>query len=114
MAITVFNPQIYGGKQTSYIYATPTEFTLSKDSWNGTTYKLGISDYTVVSTPQIGLPPISDYVNTGAVVRAALTIPESSSSSITISAVNAPTRDIKIAIFGLEKIAETVSEEASE
>ena len=101
MAITVFNPQIYGGTQTSYIYATPTEFTLAKDKWNGTTYTLDITGYTVASTPQLGLPPVSDYANTTAAVKAALTIPESNSSSITISAVNAPTRDLKIAIFGL-------------
>lgn len=114
MAIKVFNPQIYGKTQTSYIYATPIEFTLSKDNWNGTTYTLSISGYTVMSTPQLGLPPISDYANTTSVVKAALTIPESNSSSIIISAVNTPTRDLRIAIFGLTEAATTASEEVPE
>lgn len=97
------------------VLSTPVSFTLSADGWNGTSYSLKAENYQVgVNDVQIGLPSKTSTVNAQAVVKAALTIVKTSNTSantsdstpayatLTISAVNAPTKDITIAIFGLE------------
>lgn len=93
--------EINGIMAAQYVVGQPYEFTLLASAWNGTTYTLDITGYTIKNTPQIGLPLINDYANTRAVVEAALTIPQASGTTVIISAVKTPTVDIKIAIFGL-------------
>ena len=92
----------------------PTEFVLEASKWNGTTYSLSLSGYTVVDPPQIGLPLTTTYYNTIRVVNAGLTIPQASSSTVVISAKKQPTEDITIAIWGLEAVNATTVEETSE
>lgn len=97
----VINPIIYGDYKTAYVGGNGVEFTLLAASWNGTTYSLDITGYSIAYPPQLGLPAVSDYPNTKAVVKSALTIPEASGSTIVISAIKAPTVDVRVAIFGL-------------
>lgn len=82
----------------------------------GTTYTLTAEGYKIGENGvQLGLPSDSSTVNTQAVVAAALTVvntavtaPDKSKNvagftEITISAVNAPSRELTVAIFGLEE-----------
>ena len=96
----------------AYVVGNPVSFTLSADSWDGTTYTLKAEGYGIGDDGlQIGLPPDSSTVNTQAVVEAALTLVYSKATAATdtaaayvtmkISAVAAPTEDVTIAIFGL-------------
>ena len=115
---------------TSYVVGEPVLFTLPKwDAANeGTTpfhglraegYKIGANGV------QLGLPSDSSVVNTQAMIEAALTIvrtevaaPKPSEGEcgrtyIDLSAVNAPSRDLTVAIFGLEEAERvTVTEPA--
>lgn len=95
---------------TGSISGEGTEFTLSAANWNGTTYSLDITGYTFSYAPQLGLPIVSDYVNTIAVTTSALTIPEVSGTTIIISSVKAPTIDVKVSIFGLVEDTTTTTE----
>lgn len=119
----------YGGGLT-YVVGEPVTFTLPKwDAANeGTTpfhglqaegYKIGANGV------QLGLPSDSSVVNTQAMIEAALTIvrtevaePKPSEGEcgrtfIDLSAVNAPSRDLTVAIFGLEEAERvTVTEPA--
>ena len=117
----------YGGGLT-YVVGTPVSFTLT--GWDpdvqGTTYKLKAEGYKIgAGGVQLGLPSDSSTVNTQAVVAAALTIvntkvvaPNKNTNTvgyteITISAVTAPSRDLTVAIFGLEEAERvTVTEPA--
>ena len=126
MAEAVRNIQSGGG--TSYVVGTPVSFTLT--GWDpavqGTTYKLKAEGYKIgAGGVQLGLPSDSSTVNTQAVVAAALTIvnttvatPDKSKNvagytEITISAVTAPSRELTVAIFGLEEAERvTVTESA--
>lgn len=117
-----------GGGGTSYVVGTPVSFTLT--GWDpdvqGTTYKLKAEGYKIgTGGVQLGLPSDSSTVNTQAVVAAALTIvntqvvaPNKNTNTagytiITISAVTAPSRDLTVAIFGLEEAERvTVTETA--
>lgn len=101
-----------GSGETVYVVGTPVECILS--NWNvadtGTTTTFDVVGYMVGSNGlQIGLPSNSSVFNTQAVVEAALTIPTytetESGVTITISAVNAPTETLTIAIFGLEPLS---------
>ena len=102
---------------TTYVIGNPIEFVLSVDSWNGTSYSLEAENYSVGSKDvQIGLPSKSSTVNAQAVIKAALTIVKTYNISadkengtpayaeLIISAVNTPTKDITVAIFGLEAV----------
>lgn len=99
-----------------YVVGEPVELLIPVDSWNGTTsepkaygYKKG--EFSV----QLGLPSDSSNPNTQAVIAAALTVASASAVApdlekntvgrvdFRISAVNVPTRDIVVAIFGLEE-----------
>lgn len=80
----------------------PTEFVLEASKWNGTTYTISLSGYTVVDPPQVGLPLTTTYYNTIRVVDAGLTIPQASETTVVISAKKIPTEDITVAIWGLE------------
>lgn len=102
---------------TSYVVGTPVEFVLSKDSWDGTNYTLKAVGYKIGDNEvQLGLPADDDTTNTQRVVQAALTIPNAvitnpdtsnniaGYTTLTISAVNRPSEDILIAVFGLEEV----------
>lgn len=126
MAAAVRNIQSGGG--TAYVVGTPVSFTLT--GWDpdvqGTTYKLKAVGYKPgANGVQLGLPSDSSTANTQAVVAAALTIvnttvaaPDKSKNvagftEITISAVTAPSRELTVAIFGLEEAERvTVTEPA--
>ena len=112
MAHNVINPMIYGDYKTTYVGGEGVEFTLSAANWNGTTYSLDITGYSIEYPPQLGLPVISDYPNTKTVVKAALTIPEASGSTVVISCVKTPTVDVRVAIFGLTATVATAEGDA--
>lgn len=117
-----------GGGSPAYVVGLPVSFTLT--GWDpdaqGTTYKLKAEGYKIgADGVQLGLPSDSSTVNTQAVVAAALTIvntavyaPNKDKNTagytiITISAVTAPSRDLTVAIFGLEEAERvTVTEPA--
>lgn len=127
MAEAVRNIQS-GGGSPAYVVGLPVSFTLT--GWDvvaqGTTYKLKAEGYKIgAGGVQLGLPSDSSTVNTQAVVAAALTIvnttvaaPDKSKNvagytEITISAVTAPSRELTVAIFGLEEAERvTVTEPA--
>ena len=112
----------------TYVVGLPVALTLT--GWDpavqGTTYKLKAEGYKIgAGGVQLGLPSDSSTVNTQAVVAAALTIvnttvaaPDKSKNAagfteITISAVTAPSRELTVAIFGLEEAERvTVTEPA--
>lgn len=105
-----------GGRQ--YVIGEPLERVISGSAWdpdlNGATYEMGIDGYVPGEYGvQIGLPSETSTVNAQAVVAAALSIPNVTLQSedgattgvrITLSAVNPPTGDLTIALFGLEAI----------
>lgn len=107
-----------GGGSSAYVVGAPVLFTLT--GWDtaeqGTTYILTAEGYKIGENGvQLGLPSDSSTVNTQAVIAAALTIVNTKVTApdkeknvagfteITISAVNAPSRDLTVAIFGLEE-----------
>lgn len=116
------------GGSPAYVVGLPVALTLT--SWDpavqGTTYKLKAEGYKIgAGGVQLGLPSDSSTVNTQAVVAAALTIvnttvatPNKNTNTagytlITISAVTAPSRELTVAIFGLEEAERvTVTEPA--
>lgn len=126
MAEAVRNIQSGGGP--AYVVGLPVALTLT--GWDpavqGTTYKLKAEGYKIgAGGVQLGLPSDSSTVNTQAVVAAALTIVKTMDiapnkdtntagyTEITISAVNAPSRELTVAIFGLEEAERvTVTEPA--
>lgn len=126
--VVIVGDQIGTGGGTSYVVGTPVSFTLT--GWDpdtqGTTHKLKAEGYKIgAGGVQLGLPSDSSTVNTQAVVAAALTIvntkvvaPNKNTNTvgyteITISAVTAPSRDLTVAIFGLEEAERvTVTEPA--
>lgn len=117
-----------GGGGPAYVVGSPVSFTLT--GWDpdaqGTTYKLKAEGYKIgADGVQLGLPSDSPTVNTQAVVAAALTIvrtwvvaPHKDKNTvgfteITISSVTAPSRELTVAIFGLEEAERvTVTEPA--
>lgn len=116
------------GGSPAYVVGLPVALTLT--GWDpavqGTTYKLKAEGYKIgTGGVQLGLPSDSSTVNTQAVVAAALTIvnttvatPNKNTNTagytlITISAVTAPSRELTVAIFGLEEAERvTVTEPA--
>lgn len=117
-----------GGGSPAYVVGLPVALTLT--GWDpavqGTTYKLKAEGYKIgAGGVQLGLPSDSSTVNTQAVVAAALTIVTTTVATpnkdkniagytlITISAVTAPSRELTVAIFGLEEAERvTVTEPA--
>lgn len=117
-----------GGGSPAYVVGLPVALTLT--GWDpavqGTTYKLKAEGYKIgAGGVQLGLPSDSSIVNTQAVVAAALTIVTTTVATpnkdkniagytlITISAVTAPSRELTVAIFGLEEAERvTVTESA--
>lgn len=110
-----------GGTVTEYVVGTPVSYTLT--GWDpdsqGTTYALPATGYKVgASGLQIGLPSDSSGPNTQAVVAAALTVQTwaytaadtsknvAGYTTVTIVGTNAPTRELTVALFGLEEVAE--------
>ena len=116
------------GGSPAYVVGLPVALTLT--GWDpavqGTTYKLKAEGYKIgAGGVQLGLPSDSSTVNTQAVVAAALTIVNTAVTApnkdtntagytiITISAVTAPSRELTVAIFGLEEAERvTVTEPA--
>ena len=107
-----------GGGSPAYVVGLPVALTLT--GWDpdaqGTTYKLKAEGYKIgAGGVQLGLPSDSSTLNTQAVVAAALTIvrtwvvaPHKDKNTvgfteITISSVTAPSRELTVAIFGLEE-----------
>ena len=117
-----------GGGSPAYVVGLPVALPLT--GWDpdaqGTTYKLKAEGYKIgAGGVQLGLPSDSSTINTQAVVAAALTIvnttvatPNKNTNTagytlITISAVTAPSRELTVAIFGLEEAERvTVTEPA--
>lgn len=116
------------GGGTSYVVGLPVALTLT--GWDpdaqGTTYKLKAEGYKIgAGGVQLGLPSDSSTVNTQAVVAAALTIvntavyaPNKDTNTagytiMTVSAVTAPSRDLTVAIFGLEEAERVTVTEAA-
>ena len=117
-----------GGGSPAYVVGLPVALTLT--GWDpdaqGTTYKLKAEGYKIgAGGVQLGLPSDSSTINTQAVVAAALTIVNTTVATtnkntntagytlITISAVTAPSRELTVAIFGLEEAERvTVTEPA--
>lgn len=107
-----------GGGSPAYVVGAPVLFTLTgwDTSEQGTTYTLTAEGYKIGENGvQLGLPSDSSTVNTQAVIAAALTIVNTEVTApnkkegtagyttITVSAVNAPSRELTVAIFGLEE-----------
>lgn len=109
-----------GGGSPTYVVGLPISFTLT--GWDpavqGTTYKLKAVGYKIgAGGVQLGLPSDSSTANTQAVVASALTIANAKATTpdrennvagfteISIPAVTAPSRELTIAIFGLEEAA---------
>ena len=98
-----------------YVIGAPMEVVLSLDNWSGTTYNIKLENYKIGEYGlQVGMPLVSDANIAQMIVECAFTIPYSYFSSATssaaayttlrISAIKTPTRDIPIALFGLEAI----------
>lgn len=88
---------------TQYVVAASTLFTLTASEWIGDAYSISLTGYTVdTSKLQIGIPINSSANNTLNIVNAGLSIYGSTSTYIDIKAVNVPTSDIQILIFGVE------------
>lgn len=113
------------GDGTTYVVGDPVTFTLSKDSWNGSMYTLYAYLYAAGTNGiQIGLPSGASNPNAQAVIAAALTInsvytyagTESAQpyTRLYIIAVEPPTEDLEIAVFGLTPVANTVVSTTSE
>lgn len=101
----------------SYVVGIPVEFTIPSAAWDGTHCSVKAEGYQVGSYGlYIGLPIDDNTVNTRRVIAAALTLPNytftaantenntPAYTTLTISTVEAPTEDIKIAVFGLEEV----------
>lgn len=115
-----------------FVISDPINVVLSASKWDGHTYSIDLNSTDIRNYQagtygvQIGLPSNSSTVNAQRVIEAALTIPYvenryfSGSSSldacyycdIKISAVNIPTEDITISLFGL--VFTPVEEEVAE
>lgn len=106
-----------GVTAVAYVVGSPVEFTIPSTAWDGTHCTVKAEGYQAGSDGlYIGLPANDDTVNTQRVVAAALTLPNytfteantenntPAYTTLTISAVEAPTEDIKIAVFGLEEV----------
>lgn len=106
-----------GGTVTfpKYVISTPMEVVLSLSNWSGTTYNIKIENYKIGNYGvQIGMPLVSDTETAQIILECAFTIPYSSFTAATssaaayttirISAINTPTKDITIVLFGLEEV----------
>ena len=100
---------------SKYVIGTPMEVVLYADNWFGTTYSLKIENYKIGNYGvQIGMPSLSNVDVTQTILECALTIPSSTFTAATssaaaytsmrISAIEAPTTDITILLFGLEAV----------
>lgn len=109
----------------TYVVGTPVTFTLEKDNWGGSMYTLYAYLYAAgESGVQIGLPSGTSNLNAQKVIKAALTINSTYNYAgsttaqpycrLYIVAVEPPTEDIEIAVFGLAPVADTVVATASE
>lgn len=106
-----------GGSVTfpKYVISTPMEVVLSLSNWNGTTYDLKIENYKIGNYGvQVGMPLVTDTETAQMILECAFTIPytylKSATSSaaaytqLKISAIQTPTRDVSIYLFGLEAV----------
>ena len=108
-----------GADGATYVVGDPVTFTLAANGWNGSMYTLYAYLYAAGENGvQIGLPSGTSNPNAQAVVEAALTIHSTSNYAgstsaqpycrLCIVAVEPPTEDIEIAVFGLSPVADTV------
>lgn len=88
-----------------YIEPIPYTFTLYADQWSGTSYELAMPGYETAYNCLIDIPGDSGVTNTEAIIACGLTAPRTYALDnvpyVTISAVNVPTQDINIAVYGL-------------
>lgn len=88
-----------------YIEPVPYSFTLYADQWDGTSYELAMPGYKTVYNCLIDIPGDSGIINTETIIASGLTAPRTytldNTPYVTISAVNVPTQDINIAVYGL-------------
>lgn len=99
------------GLSNTYVSGTPVLFTIAATTWkDNSTVGINAKGYVIGDYGlQIGLPSETSVVNAQAVIKAALTICECSTTnsttapnaSIYIVAIEPPTIDVEIAIFGL-------------
>lgn len=104
---------------TAYVIGEPIDVTIPADSWDGTTAKVKVIGYLPVSSSSklvtIGLPLNDSTVNTQRVIAATLTMPYvyytdadtddnvAAYTTLYLSAITAPTKDVTIGVFGLEE-----------
>lgn len=90
-----------------YVVADYSAFTLDANNWGGNIYVLSIStaSYTVGANLQIGIPLDSSTANTANLIDAGLSITASGANSITFSAVNTPSSNLNIIIFGVSAVS---------
>lgn len=106
-----------GGSVTfpKYVIGTPMEFVLSLSNWSGTTYSIKIENYKIGNYGvQIGMPLAPDIETAQIILECAFTISYSyftaatssakAYTTIRISAIQTPTKDIPIVLFGLEVV----------
>lgn len=97
----------------NYIIGEPVEVILSTANWSGTTYQLKLEGYAIGQYGvQLGLPSGISSIAAQKMIEAALVISETSSTEATtdaaayvnirITAIETPTEDMTIALFGLE------------
>lgn len=109
--------EIVGGDFGGYVVGEPAELSIPLSSWDGTTSEPIVYGYKEgPSSVQLGLMPGSSTPVTQEVIASALTITRVSTAApdlekntvgrvnFRIVAVNVPTRDIKVAIFGLVEL----------
>lgn len=92
---------------TDYVVADYSAFTLNANNWDGNIYDLSIStaSYTVGSNLQIGIPLDSSVANTANLIDAGLSITASGTNSIRFSAVNVPSSNLNIIVFGVSAVS---------
>lgn len=90
-----------------YVVADYSAFTLDANNWDGNIYALSIStaSYTVGANLQIGIPLDSSTANTANLIDAGLSIVNSSTNSIRFSAVNVPSSNLNIIVFGVSAVS---------
>jgi hypothetical protein len=98
-----------------YVISEPIEAMLYLDNWNGTTYNIKLENYKIGNYGiQVGMPLVSDVDIVQTILECAFTISYSSFTAATssaaayttirLSAIKTPLKDIPITLFGLEKV----------
>lgn len=104
-------------RKNNYVVGTPINITIPVSEWSGTKYTFEVSEFGPIENLQIGIPVESSIENAQIIMECALTIPywrnsyldkdddgiaeTYSCSTISISALKTPTKDIAVCIWGL-------------